>query len=87
MTFFSNINRGGNVFVSIFSYLPYWRLCDKIFKWIIGSDGCEVFVQNPNFLLVIPSRWTEKQKENTVHVQPLKGTQDFMANYLQKRLK
>lgn len=45
-----------------FLYLSYWGLCDKIFKWIFWSDCCEVFVQNTNFLLVIPSGWT-KEKE------------------------
>lgn len=49
--------------VFVLPYLPYWRLCDKIFKWIFRSHCCEVFVQNPNFLLIIPSRWTEGKKK------------------------
>lgn len=45
------------------SYFSHWRLCDEILEWIFRSDCCEVFVQDCNFLLIIPSRWTRGKQQ------------------------
>lgn len=60
-------NETNSVPLAACSYFSYRRLRDDVLKWIFRSDCCEVFVQNCNFLLIIPSRWTGRKKKKPRH--------------------